>query len=337
VTSGGSRLPRRQVKRPTVAELVKKYSEFLPPQGVEELAKTALSPHLDTAESEQESATHWPKPPAGRSKLKRSLARRPSTSDFESSYAANVAPRYLTHSRRQARQSSLSSRIPGPVYSSSHTSRQQSPEKSILSADSDAATKPSLQGKGLASTVVGRNATPRQGRSLGKERAQTRTTSGTMNKGIAMRRGLVPPGNKVSNITRHFERINKDNDRTNRRYAVIRGRRALPVASSLATVEVLDSVKDAIQDESESSDSSEADDEGGDDEDTHKSSYKDKTSPETSGSITTQNTDGRLEDSVPTQPTETDASPGPGNSQGVSPESSLISRKSILTSVPPSL
>ncbi len=262
-----------------MAELVKKYSEYLPPQGVEELAKTALSPHLDTAESEQESATRWPKPPSSKNRLKRSLARRPSTSDFESSYAANVAPRYLTHSRRQARQPSLSSRIPGPVTSSNYTSRQQSPEKPLLSADSDATTKHSLQGKGLVPSVVGRSAIPRQGRNLGKDRAQPRAVSGTVGKGLAARRGVLPPGSRVSSIARHFERISKDNDRANRRYAVIRGRRARPVASSLATVEVLDSVKDAIQDESESSDSSEADDEGGDEEDTHKSPDKDKTSP----------------------------------------------------------
>ncbi len=330
----GSRLPRRQVKRPTVAELVKKYSEFLPPQGVEELVKTALSPHLDTAESEQESATRWPKPPTGRSRLKRSLARRPSTSDFESGYAANVAPRHLTHGRRQARQPSLSSRIPGPVYSSNYTSRQQSPEKSLLSADSDAATKPSLAGKGLASSVIGRKATPRQGHSLGKDKS--RATSGAMNKGVAVRRGLVSPGNKVSNIARHFERIGKDNDRANRRYAVIRGRRARPVASSLATVEILDSVKDAIQDESESSDSSEADDEGGDDEDTHKSSCKDKMSPEASGSLATQSTDDGPESSISAQQAESNASPSPGNSQGPFSESPLVSRKSTLTSVPPS-
>lgn len=331
----GSKLPRRQVKRPTVAELVKKYSEFLPPQGVEELAKTALSPHLDTAESEQESATRMPKPPAGKNRLKRSLPRRPSTSDFESSYAANVAPRYLTRNRRHVRQSSLSSRIPGPVYSSSYTSRQQSPEKSLLSADSDAPTKPSLQGKGLASSVIGRNTNTRQGRSLGKDRAASRTASGTMGKGVAVRRGLVPPGNKVSNITRHFERISKDNDRANRRYAVIRGRRARPVASSLATVEILDSVKDAIQDESESSDSSEADDECDDDEDTHKPSYKNKMSLEASGSLATQSTDNAAEDSTAPR-TEQNASPSPGNSQGAPSESPLISRKSTLTSVPPS-
>lgn len=330
-----SRLPRRQVKHPSVAELVKKYSEYLPPQGVEELAKTALSPHLDTAESEQESATRRPKPPSGRNRLKRSLARKPSTSDFESSYAANVAPRYLTHSRRHARQPSLSSRIPEPVYSSNYTSRQQSPEKYLVSADSDAGTKPSLQGKGLASSVVGRSATQRQGRNIGKDRAQPRAASGTIGKGLAARRGVAPPGNRVTSIARHFERISKDSDRANRRYAVIRGRRARPVASSLATVEVLDSVKDAIQDESESSDSSEADDEGGDEEDTRKSPDKDKTCAEASGIVPTQRTD-QLKDSVPAQPPESNVSPSPGNSQGVSSESPLISRRSTLISGPSS-
>jgi 1-phosphatidylinositol-3-phosphate 5-kinase len=330
-----SKLPRRQVKRPSVAELVKKYSEYLPPQGVEELAKTALSPHLDTAESEQESATRWPKPQSGRNRLKRSLARRPSTSDFESSYAANVAPRYLTHSRRHTRQPSLSSRIPGPINSTSYTSRQQSPEKPLLSADSDAATKVSLQGKGMASSVMGRSGTPRQGRNLGKDRAQPRAASGSMSKSLAARRGVLPPGNRVTSIARHFERISKDNDRANRRYAVIRGRRARPVASSLATVEVLDSVKDAIQDESESSDSSEADDEGGDEEDTNKSPDKDKISPEATGTVPTQGTN-EPKDSVPAQPPEPNASPSPGNSQGVCSESPLISRRSTLTSGPSS-
>ena len=313
---------------------MKKYSEFLPPQGVEELAKTALPPHLDTAESEQESATRWPKHQPGRSRLKRSLARRPSTSDFESSYAANVAPRYLTHSRRQTRQPSLSSRIPGPANSSNHASRQRSPEKPLIPADSDAATKISLQGKGLASSLVGRNTTPKPGRNLGKDRAQPRSASANLGKGLATRRGVAPPGSRVSNIARHFERINKETDRTNRRFAVIRGRRARPVASSLATVEVLESVKDAIQDESESSDSSEADDEGGDDDDTQKSS--DKVSPEASGTLLTQGTDGEPKDSLPAELPEPNVPPSPGNSQGVSSESPLTSRTDTLISVPSS-
>ena len=326
-----SRLPRRQIKHPSVAELVKKYSEFLPPQGVEELARTALSPQLDTAESEQEFATPWPKPQAGKSKFKRSLARKPSASDFESSYAANVAPRYLTHGRRQ-RQLSQSSRIPGPVNSSSYASRQHSPEKLILSPDSDTASKPSLPGKGLASSVMGRLGTAKPGRSLGKDKAQPRTASGTVGRGAAVRRGVIPPGNRVSSIAKHFERISKDNERANRRYAVIRGRRPRPVASSRVKVEVLDSVKDAIRDGSESSDSSsEADDEGDDDEDTHKSS--DKVSPESSGTLPTHGTDDEPKDSTPVHLPESNAPSGSGDSPGVPSNSPQNSRRDTLTSV----
>lgn len=68
-------------------------------------------------------------------------------------------------------------------------------------------------------------------------------------------------------MAKHFERLNRDADR--RKYNVIRGRRARPVTTARARVEVLESVKDAINDESDSSDSSEADDEGdGNDEPT---------------------------------------------------------------------
>ena len=332
-TVPNSRLPRRQIKRPSVAELVKKYSEFLPSQGVEELAKTALSPHLDTAESEQESATPWPKPQAGRNRLRRPLERRPSASDFESSYAANVAPRYLMHSRRPTRRVSQSSRIPGPVSSSNYTSRQQSPEKPVLSFDPDVATKPGIP-KGLIPSVIGRGVPTKPSRNLGKDKSQLRTVSGTVSKSVATRRGVAPPGNRVSNIAKHFERINKDNERANRRYAVIRGRRARPVASSRAKVEILDSVKDAIQDESESSDSSsEADDEGGDDEDTHKSS--DKVSPEVSGTLPVHGAGDEPKDPTPAQFSELNAPPS-SDSPGVSSESPLASRRETLTSAPPS-
>jgi len=70
-------------------------------------------------------------------------------------------------------------------------------------------------------------------------------------------------------MAKHFERINRENERNSRRYAVINPRRKpRPVASSSAKVEILDSVQDAVRDESDSSSSSsEADDEGdGDDE-----------------------------------------------------------------------
>ncbi|KAH9178847.1 hypothetical protein EDB89DRAFT_1901620 [Lactarius sanguifluus] len=333
-TMPNSRLPRRQIRRPSVAELVKKYSEFLPSQGVEELARTALSPHLDTAESEQESAAPWPKPQAGRSRLRRPLERRPSASDFESSYAANVAPRYLMHSRRPTRRVSQSSRIPGPVGSSNYTSRQHSPEKPVLSFDSDVATKPGIA-KGLIPSVIGRGVTTKPSRNLGKDKSQLRTVSGTVSKSVAMRRGVAPPGTRVSNIAKHFERINKDNERANRRYAVIRGRRARPVASSRAKVEVLDSVKDAIQDESESSDSSsEADDEGGDDEDTQKSSAK--VSPEVSRTLPAHGAGDEPKDPAPVQFSELNAPSSSADCPEVLSGSPLVSQRETLTSAPPS-
>jgi 1-phosphatidylinositol-3-phosphate 5-kinase len=321
------------MKHPSVAELVKKYSEFLPSQGVEELAKTALSPHLDTAESEQESVTPWPKPQASRNRVRRPLERKPSASDFESSYAANVAPRYLLHSRRVTRRVSQSSRIPGPVGSSNYTSRQHSPEKSFLPFDSDAATRTGIA-KGLIPGVIGRGLAPKQSRNLGKEKSQLRSVSSTLGKGVATRRGVAPPGTRVSNIAKHFERINKDTERANRRYTVIRGRRARPVASSRAKVEVLDSLKDAIQDESESSDSSsEADDEGGDDEDTKSPA---KVSPEVAGTLSAHDVGDEPKGTTPALFSELDAPLCSAESPGVPSESPLQSRRETVTSRPSS-
>jgi 1-phosphatidylinositol-3-phosphate 5-kinase len=71
-------------------------------------------------------------------------------------------------------------------------------------------------------------------------------------------------------MAKHFERLGREVERTKSRYNVIRGRRARPVASSKAKVQILDSLRDVMDDESESGDSSsEADDEGeGDGDDT---------------------------------------------------------------------
>ncbi|KAF9020330.1 hypothetical protein BDZ89DRAFT_1138751 [Hymenopellis radicata] len=167
------------------------------------------------------------------------LAKKPSTSDVEQGYAANIAPRYLTHSRRSCHQSGNSS-IPtlvgasNGVMESRDSSRRPSPEKRSASGKpremkfARSSSPPLLaNGKILAPTPLGPKGTP---------------------------------GGKVSNMAKHFERLGRDADR--RKYNVIRGRRARPVATARARVEVLESVKDAIN-ESESSDSSsEADDEG---------------------------------------------------------------------------
>ncbi|KAI0049301.1 hypothetical protein FA95DRAFT_1677695 [Auriscalpium vulgare] len=338
----GSRLPRRPAQHPSVAELVKKYQEFLPSQGVEELAKTAMSPQIDSVESDQEFSGPWPAPRMpNRTRTKRAPPRRPSTSDFEQGYAANVASKYLT--RRPARAASHSSRIPGPIgssFDSKEPSRQPSPEKrpplTTLSSESTIkAGRTSPPPKAYGSIAPDRNPSVfRSGRTAGKDKTSVRVTSTTVPK--QLRRGVVPPGSKVSNIAKHFERINKDTERANRRYAVIRGRRARPVASARAKVEILDSVKDAIKDESESSDSSsEADDEGGDEDDTRKSS--DKPSPEASTTLPKVTVEEVREEAVTTlQPSmSTPVAARDSDSQSTAPDSPGISHQE-LSSIPSS-
>jgi len=123
-------------------------------------------------------------------------------------------------------------------------------------------------------------------RGLGRDVSQQRSTSSGTSK-PTFRRPPQGAGTKVSNIARHFERISRESERANRRYAVIRGRKVRPVASSRATVEVLESIKDAIKDESDISESSsEADDEGGDEDEGRKSADKTtESSPEQSTTL----------------------------------------------------
>ncbi|KAH8119967.1 hypothetical protein DFH11DRAFT_1557576 [Phellopilus nigrolimitatus] len=282
-----SRLPRRSGQHPSVADLIQRYQDFLPPSVSTELAASAFPPHTPPAvESDQEMPTNRL---SARPRLKskpKAPTRRESVSDFEHSYAANVAPRYLTHKRPGAlgqghnSVQGRNSRIPGPPPSSMDSrdsSRRTSPDKRTSFHRHDAestvwggrtspppsklsmVTGPSRGGK---SRIASRNIPKEKNQSLrvpsaSNVRGVVRKTPNTNN-----------VGGKVTNITRHFERIHKDNERSSRRYAVIRGRRARPVASSRATVEVFDSVKDAIKDVSDVSDdsSSEADDEDEDDD-----------------------------------------------------------------------
>ncbi|KAJ7292858.1 hypothetical protein C8J57DRAFT_1267311 [Mycena rebaudengoi] len=264
-----SKLPRRSNNQLNVAELVKKYQDFLPPQGVHDLTKTAFAPKLVVSESEQE---YTPIRHAPRSKSRhRAPVRQQSTSDFEQSYAANIAPRYLTHSRRPVPQGT-GSRIPGPIGSalqSEESSRRPSPEKRSFSGKGrevrfGRASRPSSPPPNtkLPSATPGTRAGRAKTPSRPKEKTPARTTTSAGSKST-FRRPTTGPGSKVSNIAKHFERLGRDAERSKSRYAIIRGRRARPVASARAKVEVLDSVKDAIRDETDSSDSSsEADDEG---------------------------------------------------------------------------
>ncbi|KAH7886184.1 hypothetical protein F5I97DRAFT_2026417 [Phlebopus sp. FC_14] len=269
-----SRLPRRSTQHPSVAELVARYQDFIPAQGVEELAKTALAPVPPlVSESEQEDTTRPFQRSIIRGRHKHELTKRPSTSDFECGYAANAAPRF-----RGSRRSVGQRRIPGCSSESQATSRRTSPDKRnsrTLGEPSTSVPSPPLNSKPSTGSTGGRTLRGKaSSRGLGRDKPQIRSTSTTTSK-PPFRRPPQGAGTKVSNIARHFERINRENERANRRYAVIRGRKARPVASSRATVEVLDSIKDAIRDESDESDSSsEADDEGGDEDEGRKSSDK---------------------------------------------------------------
>lgn len=131
-------------------------------------------------------------------------------------------------------------------------------------------------------TVRGRSSS----RGLGRDVSQQRPTPSGASK-PTFRRPPQGAGTKVSNIARHFERIGRETEKANRRYAVIRGRKVRPVASSRATVAVLESIKDAIKDDSDISDSSsEADDEGGDEDEGRKSTDKaTESSPEQSTTL----------------------------------------------------
>jgi len=264
-TQRASRLPRRTAQNLTVAELVKKYQDFLPAQGVHDLAQTAFAPRPVMSESEQEFPSQLTLRPGIRSKSRHRMpVRKVSTSDFEQGYAANVAPRYLTHSRRTVTETKKS-RIPAPKASSfeSHeSSRRPSPEKRFFSGrgKDTQLSRPSSPPTNKPSQLGGEQGKNRAA-SRSKDKLPTRPPLTAGNKS-AFRRPTTGTGTKVPNIAKHFERLNRDAERSKSRYAVIHGKRARPVASARAKVQVLDSLKDAIGDDSESSDSpTEADDE----------------------------------------------------------------------------
>ena len=205
-----------------MAELVKKYQEYLPAEGVHDLTRTAFAPRPVMSESEQEYPHQLTRRSGIRNKSRhRAPVRKVSTSDFEQGYAANAAPRHL----KKAVTEKNKTRIPAPIGS---IETHESPRK------------------------------PSRGASRPKDKPAMRLplTAGSKS---AFRRPPTGTGSKVPNIAKHFERLSRDAERSKGGYTVIRGKRARPVVSARARVRVLNSLKD---DDSESSDSSsEADDE----------------------------------------------------------------------------
>lgn len=278
-TQRASRLPRRVAQSSTVAELVKKYQDYLPAQGVHDLSQTALSPRPVMSESEQEYPSQLTLRPGIRSKSRHHIPiRKVSTSDFEQGYAANVASRYLRRTVPEINKT----RIPapaGPSSESHESSRRQSPEKGFFSGqDKDAPpSRPSSPAVNKP-TQLGSKSGKNRVASRTKDKTATRPPSTGGNK--TFRRPPTGTGTKVPNIAKHFERLSREAERSKSRYTVIRGRRARPVASARAKVQVLDSLKDAIGDDSENSNSSsEADDEG-EEEERPLNSAVEKKSPE---------------------------------------------------------
>ena len=253
----------------SVAELVQKYQDYLPAQGVQDLAQTALAPPV-VSESEQEYPTQVTvRPGMARTKNRHRLPpRKVSTSDFEQGYAANVAPRYLVHPRKSLY--NTASRISGQggaAVESRESSRRPSPEKRTHPLKDTLISRPSSPfSDKLIPSSLKLTKTRIVSRSKDKPPARTPTTPGNK---TTFRRSSAATGNKVTTIARHYERLGREAERSKGRYAVIRSRPARPVIYARAKVEVLDSVKDAIADDSESSNSSsEADDEDeGNDED----------------------------------------------------------------------
>jgi 1-phosphatidylinositol-3-phosphate 5-kinase len=180
--------------------------------------------------------------------------RRPA--EYNESYSTIKSPRQVSRSFHKG----LPSKIPGPAVPQSDyrsSSRQVSPDKRNFSAKVEIGKSPNIT-KGTS--------TPTRIKGKLNLRAIPREKTGNPSRATpALRRPSAKrnpsQSGKVNTLTRQFEKMSRDNERLNRRYSVIRGRRARPVASAKARVEVFENVRDAILDESGNSEVSEADDE----------------------------------------------------------------------------
>ncbi len=180
------------------------------------------------------------------------------TSDFERSYAANVAPRHFARNRH-----GHASRIPAPILSGSEAqSRTNSPVRSLqpggrtvrFGAGGFRSFSPPRPDKSASPT-------PRKDKGKAREKPPSFIRLPPSSKALGRRTGNTVGPNRVGNIARHFERMAKESEKS--RKSTVRGRRARPVATARVTVVVLNTVRDGFRDHTSevSSSSSEADDE----------------------------------------------------------------------------
>ncbi|KAF8683231.1 Translation initiation factor IF-2, N-terminal region [Rhizoctonia solani] len=294
-----SRLPRRTRPQPSVSDLVRQFQAVLPENfatgafGYGPLARTSfMSDSEHDSEAQPRRVRGRPKVPVSKSKFQ--PRSRTFGSDFERSYAVNVAPR-----QTQSTVEAGPSRIPAPVQpvtlplAETIQSGRSSPTHSML----DLPRRPMLSRTTTGSTIKNTNAATLEpltatrkvspnlnksakGKALARNPPRDPSTVRNTTSSISSRQGtrritgstINNTGSKVATQIRQFERLSKENEKANRRYAIIRGRRARPVATAKPKVEIFNNYEDALRDdESESGDSSsEADDEDEGEEDPNK-------------------------------------------------------------------
>ena len=243
-----SRLPRRVKHSPRIAHLVQHF------QPLDAEGLLSLASHNDLiSESERESEATAPvRAPRAKHRIHPMPPREEGPlSDFEGSYAANIAPLYFAHRRRVGH----TSRIPGPIASGSEgPSRKGSPERPVQGLTI-------RFGQAFRSFEAPKSPTLPSGSSQGSNGKEKMHSSYPMAINKAHRRAITLGSNKVTRITNHYENLARETEK-NRRANVLRNRKARPVATARVTVEVLKTVKEGFLDSSESSSpSSEADDE----------------------------------------------------------------------------
>ncbi|KZS91899.1 hypothetical protein SISNIDRAFT_550694 [Sistotremastrum niveocremeum HHB9708] len=247
-----SRLPRFK-HGDLVSERIRKYQEVISPKALESTPSQTHDENTDAASETGESSIPI------RSKPHRNTL----SSDFEQGYAANVAPRYSGGRHRDSRHTRVN-----PSIQSRESSRQTSPDRTHVhhhhhhphrQSDADQTNPPTLNRRNSSLAAPTKSS-----------KAKTTTKAPQRERGYPVGKGYLAntrpgtkrvvsgvPANKVGDITRHFERIARENRRFPPRYSVIR-HAARPVASADAKVNVITSIRD----ESDESDAaSEADDE----------------------------------------------------------------------------
>jgi 1-phosphatidylinositol-3-phosphate 5-kinase len=245
-----SRLPRLADNQLSVAELIQKYQ-------IPDVSSDIETLSVAGAESEADSEIIPPKI----RKTPRSKSHKRKIGEVNEAYPTIRSPRQISRTY----QKSAGSRIPGLTTiaapsESRGSSRQASPERRNLAVNVNIG-KPN---------VLPKPGTPTPTRTKGKLTIRTasrdkstnpiRSTPG-LRRPSAKRNPSLSQAGKVNTLTRQFEKLSRENDRLNKRYSVIRGRRARPVASAKARVEVFENVREAILDESGNSEVDEADDE----------------------------------------------------------------------------